>query len=239
MDKQLIQVPTHIAIIMDGNGRWARQRGLPRTAGHRKGVSRIKEIVKEAKRLGVKTLTVFAFSTENWKRPPKEIDTLMGYLNKFLDSYKAELMREDIRLCFVGRRTNFDKTILKKMSELEQVTKNNKSFTFVVALDYGGRWDIVNAVKTLAKDMLDDTSLVSRIDEDFFGRYLSLHDIGDPELLIRTSGEQRISNFLLWNLAYSELYFTTVMWPDFDKKQLRKALEVYGHRCRRFGGLGE
>jgi len=231
-------VPAHIAIIMDGNGRWAHQRGLPRTAGHRRGVSRIKEIVKEAKHLGVKTLTVFAFSTENWQRPPQEVNILLSYLRKFLDTYKAELMREDIRLRFIGRRSNFDKNILKKMSELEQVTKSNKSFTFVVALDYGGRWDIVNAAKNLAKDICADSGLASRIDEDFFARYLSLSDIGDPELLIRTSGEQRISNFLLWNLAYGELYFTPVMWPDFDKKQLHKALEAYTHRSRRFGGVG-
>jgi undecaprenyl diphosphate synthase len=231
-------VPEHIAIIMDGNGRWARQRGLPRTAGHRRGVSRIKEIVKEAKQLGVKALTVFAFSTENWNRPQQEVNILLGYLRKFLDTYKAELMREDIRLRIIGRRSNFDKNILKKMNELEQITKNNKSFTFVVAIDYGGRWDIVDAAKRLVKDVCDDSSLTSRIDEDFFVRYLSLGDIGDPELLIRTSGEQRISNFLLWNLAYSELYFTPVMWPDFDKKQLRKALEAYAYRSRRFGGVG-
>lgn len=232
-------VPQHIAIIMDGNGRWARSRGLPRTAGHRRGVFRIKEIVKEAKRLGVKTLTVFAFSTENWSRPAQEVDILLDYLRKFLDTYKTELMRENIRLRIIGRRSKFDKNILKKMSELEQITRNNNSFTFVVALDYGGRWDIVNAARRLVKDVGSDDSLISRIDEDLFARYMSLADIGDPELLIRTSGEQRISNFLLWNLAYSELYFTPVMWPDFDKKQLRKAIEAYAHRNRRFGGTGE
>jgi len=237
--KQVTRVPTHIAIIMDGNGRWAKQRGLPRTAGHRKGVSRIKEIVKEAKRLGVKILTVFAFSTENWNRPSQEIAVLLGYLRNFLETYKAELMREDIRLRIIGRRSKFDRTILKKINAIERITKDNKSFTFVIALDYGGRWDILNAVRKLTKDIQADSSLVSRIDEGVFGRYLSLGDISDPELLIRTSGELRLSNFLLWNVAYSEFYFTPVLWPDFDKTQLHKALEVYAHRKRRFGGVGE
>lgn len=239
MDKKTSKVPKHIAIIMDGNGRWARRRGLPRTAGHRKGALRIKEIVKEAKRVGVKVLTVFAFSTENWNRPVHEVNALFGHLKKFLDAYSDELMRQDIRLRIIGRRSKFDKEILEKIKEVERLTKNNKSFSLIVALDYGGRWDIANAIKRLIKDINSGRCSVATIEESALGRYMSLGDVGDPELLIRTSGEQRISNFLLWNLAYTELYFTPVMWPDFDKRQLHKALADYARRKRRFGGVDE
>ena len=221
---------------MDGNGRWAKKRGLPRTAGHGKGVKRVKEIVKEAKNIGIKVLTVFAFSTENWLRPKKEINILFTFLSNFLNTYEKELMEEGICLRIIGRKSNFDKKILKKMAELEEATKNNKNFIFNVALDYGGRWDILNAVNTIVGNCNDKKSIPEAIDEDYFRNFLALGEISDPELLIRTSGEQRISNFLLWNLAYSELYFTPLAWPDFDKKQLHLAIEAYSHRQRRFGG---
>jgi undecaprenyl diphosphate synthase len=229
--------PYHLAIIMDGNGRWARERGLPRTAGHREGIKRIKEIVREAKKIGIRILTVFAFSTENWNRPKKEIDFLFSYLNNFLDNYKKELMKEDIKLNIIGRRDRIKKTIIKKIEEVENLTKNNKSFIFNIALDYGGRWDIVEAARKMLLDI--KKRKVEKIDEENFKSYLSLGNLPDPDLLIRTSGEQRISNFLLWNLAYTEFYFPKVWWPDFDKEELRKAIEVYSQRERRFGRISK
>jgi undecaprenyl diphosphate synthase len=234
-----MKVPRHIAVIMDGNGRWAKKRGLPRTAGHHKGMERIKEIVKEAKRSDVKVLTVFAFSTENWNRPQQEIKTLLAYLSNFLNTYKSELMKEDIKFRIIGRRSKFDKKIVEKMENLENATKDNKSFTFIVALDYGGRWDIVNAAKSLMKSCSEKSISYDNLDEDSFDKYLCLAGVGDPELLIRTSGEQRISNFLLWNFAYSEFYFTEITWPDFDKDKFHEALAIYAKRQRRFGGLDE
>ncbi len=230
-------IPNHVAIIMDGNGRWARQRGLPRTAGHRRGAQRIKEIVLEAKKKGVKALSVYAFSTENWNRPRKEIDVLFSYLNRFLDSYRHVLIREDIRLKIIGQRLHFSPEIRRKIRILEHDTRQNKSFTFIIALDYGGRWDIVNAVRNILRDAQSVPFCGSDVDESFFRKYLALGDIPDPELLIRTSGEQRISNFMIWNLAYSEFYFTPIYWPDFDEIQFHKALEAYAKRERRFGGL--
>lgn len=230
-------VPYHLAIIMDGNGRWARERGLPRTAGHREGIKRIKEIVREAKKIGIRILTVFAFSTENWNRPKREIEFLFSYLNNFLDNYKKELIKEDIKLNIIGRRDRIKKTIIKKIEEVENLTKNNKSFIFNIALDYGGRWDIVEAARKMLLDI--KKKKVEKIDEENFKSYLSLGNLPDPDLLIRTSGEQRISNFLLWNLAYTEFYFPKVWWPDFDKEELRKAIEVYSQRERRFGRISK
>ena len=234
-----LKVPRHIAIILDGNGRWAKKRGLPRVYGHKKGMERVKQVVREAKNLGVKAVTVFAFSTENWTRPKQEIKVLFSYLHLFLNHYKKKFVEEDMKFNVIGRRDRFNKRTLKKIQEVEKVTKNNKSFTFNVALDYGGRWDIVEAAKRIVKDVSAKEMSESDIDEEVFGRYLSLGDMPDPDLLIRTSGEQRISNFLIWDLAYSEFYFTDVYWPDFDKKQLRHAVEVYSQRQRRYGGIDE
>jgi undecaprenyl diphosphate synthase len=232
-----MKIPYHVAIIMDGNGRWAKNRGLPRMAGHRAGIKRIKEIVREAKKIGIKILTIFAFSTENWNRPKKEVDFLFSYLNNFLDNYRKELMKEDIKLNVIGRRGRIKKSIIKKIEEVERLTKNNKSFIFNIALDYGGRWDIVEAAKKIIKDCRSQKLKETEIDEEVFGKYLSLNNLPDPDLLIRTSGEQRISNFLLWNLAYTEFYFPKTYWPDFDKKELEKAVEVYSKRERRFGRI--
>jgi len=232
-----MDIPYHVAIIMDGNGRWARQRNLDRYFGHKEGIKRIKEIVRAAKDLGIKILTIFAFSTENWNRPKKEIRFLFSYLNKFLEDYKKELMKEDIKLNVIGRRDRIPLNIIKKIEKLEKLTDNNKSFILNVALDYGGKWDILNAVNKLMRDIKEKNLSSDNIDEDFFRKYLSLKDLPDVDLLIRTSGEQRISNFLLWNLAYSELYFPKVYWPDFDKEELRKAIEEYSERERRFGKI--
>lgn len=224
---------------MDGNGRWARKRNLPRTAGHKKGVETIKGVIREAKQLGVKVLTVFAFSTENWDRPQKEIDFLFSYLVRFIQLYRKELVREDIKFRVIGRRDRLDKGVIKKIEEMEQVTKHNMSFLFNIALDYGGRWDITTAAKQLARDYCNRKISLGDISEELFGSYLALAKIPEPDLLIRTSGEQRISNFLLWDLAYSEFYFSPVFWPDFDKKELLKALEIYSKRKRRFGKIDE
>ncbi|MBP7088548.1 MAG: isoprenyl transferase [Candidatus Omnitrophica bacterium] len=232
-------IPYHVAIIMDGNGRWAKKRLLPRTLGHREGVKRIKEIVLEAKKLGVKILTIFAFSTENWNRPKKEINYLFSYLDDFLDDYQKELMKEGIKLNVIGRKDRINKATLKKIEKLELSTKKNKNFVFNIALDYGGKWDIVNAAKKIITDYQQKKITLGDIDEKLFSAYLSLSDIPDPDFLIRTSGDQRISNFLLWNLAYSELHFTPTLWPDFDKKQLLKAIEDYSQRERRFGKVDE
>ncbi|UCC95565.1 MAG: isoprenyl transferase [Candidatus Omnitrophota bacterium] len=232
-----MEVPHHIAIIMDGNGRWARKRGLPRTAGHREGIKRVKEITKEAKRLGVKILTIFAFSTENWSRPKKELSFLFSSLENFLESYKKELIREDIRLVMIGRRDRINPEIIKKIEETERETARNKSFMLVIALDYGGRWDIVEATKKIMRDYENKKFKLEELSEDVVSAYLSLRSIPDPDLLIRTSGEQRMSNFLLWNLAYAEFYFPQVSWPDFKKEELRKALQTFAQRERRFGSL--
>ncbi|MBU1811299.1 MAG: isoprenyl transferase [Candidatus Omnitrophica bacterium] len=229
--------PHHIAIIMDGNGRWAKKRGLPRTIGHREGVKRIKEIVREAKKLGVKILTIFAFSTENWNRSKNEIKFLFQYLNIFLKNYKKELMRKDIRLKAIGRRDRIDKNSIRQVEVVEELTKDNKSFIFNIALDYGGRWDITEAARRIVSDYQNKLVSKEAITEDFFQQYLSLGGLASPDLLIRTSGEQRISNFLLWDLAYTELYFPQKYWPDFNVMELEKAIEVYSQRIRKFGKI--
>jgi len=233
----MTNIPQHIAIIMDGNGRWAKEKGLPRSIGHREGSKRIKEIVKEAKKLGIKIMTVFAFSTENWNRPKEEIALLFSYLKDFLTNYKNELVKENIRLNIIGRRDRFSKDVIMKIEEVEGATHNNNSFIFNIALDYGGKWDIAAAARKVAGDYKNGKISEDEINEDTFGKYLALGDMPDPELLIRTSGEERISNFLLWNLAYAELYFPGIYWPDFNEKELAKAIEVYSSRNRRFGKI--
>ncbi|UCD14830.1 MAG: isoprenyl transferase [Candidatus Omnitrophota bacterium] len=232
-------VPNHVAIIMDGNGRWAKERGLPRVYGHRKGGQRLRQLLKEAKRLKVKSITIFAFSTENWDRPRKEINYLFSYMEGFLSKYKNELMKEEIRLRMIGRRDRIPKTSIKKIEEIESLTKNNKKFFFNIALDFGGRWDITEAARKIIRDYEGKRISRSQITEEVFGSYLSLADTPSPDLLIRTSGEQRVSNFLLWDLAYAEFYFSQVYWPDFDVKQFRGAIKAYSERNRRFGGIGD
>lgn len=232
-----MDIPQHIAIIMDGNGRWAKGKGLSRIAGHSEGAKRIKEIIKEAKEIGVKIITVFAFSTENWNRPKNEISMLFSYLNDFLNNYKDELVKQNIKLKIIGRRDRLDKNVIKKIEEVEKATAENNGFIFNIAIDYGGRWDIVEAVKKVSADFRDSKITKEQITEEYFKNYLELEALPDPELLIRTSGEERISNFLLWNLAYTELYFPQVYWPDFTKEELKKAIEVYSKRERRFGKI--
>ncbi|MBD3246624.1 MAG: isoprenyl transferase [Candidatus Omnitrophica bacterium] len=234
-EKEKKEIPAHIAIILDGNGRWALNRGLPRTAGHREGVKRVKEIVRSAKELGVRVLTIFAFSTENWNRPQEELKVLFSYLDRFLEGYKEDLQKNDIRLRILGRRDRLKKSTVRKIEEVEQLTAGNCSFLFQVALDYGGRWDIVQAARRVAGEVSARTLREEDIDAEAFRARLAMGDVRDPDLLIRTSGEQRISNFLLWYCAYTEFYFSDILWPDFDREQLARAVESYRRRERRYG----
>jgi undecaprenyl diphosphate synthase len=230
-------IPKHIAIIMDGNGRWAKARSLTRTAGHREGTKRVKEIVKEAADLGVKVITFFAFSTENWSRPKSEINVLMRYLGDYLVREVREMDKKNIRFLVIGRNEPLPAVIQKKIKEAEYKTKDNTGLTVVLALNYGSRQEIVDAAKKFAADTINSKVKINDLDEKGFSRYLYTADLPDPDLLIRTSKELRVSNFLLWQLSYSELYFPEKFWPDFGPADLREAIEEYQLRSRRFGGL--
>ena len=224
-----LKIPRHIAIIMDGNGRWARQRGMPRIMGHYRGAEVAEDIVKYCADLGVEYLTLFAFSTENWKRPKEEVELLFDLLKNYLTQKKEELIKERVRLKFIGRRDRIGKELRRLMEELERDTAEDFRITVILAVDYGGRDDILRAVNKVMRLEFD------HVDEDTFSYFLDLGEIPDPDLMIRTAGEKRISNFLLWNLAYTELYFTDVCWPDFTKEELLKAIEDYSRRKRKFG----
>jgi len=232
-----MKVPYHVAIIMDGNGRWAKKRGLPRNLGHKRGIERIEGVIKEAKKIGIKILTLFAFSTENWSRPKKEVNFLFSYLKRFLKKKKESLLQEKIRVNFIGRRDRLSKELLEEMKNIEKLTCKNDALIVNLAIDYGGRWDILNAAKRIWKEAKRKKINLEKIEEEEFGKYLALGELPYPDILIRTSGEKRISNFLLWQSAYTEFYFPEVLWPDFDKKELEKAVEEYERRERRFGGL--
>ena len=232
MEKNILE---HIAIIMDGNGRWALSRGLPRTAGHKKGAEVLLEISKAAKQMGVKYLTVYAFSTENWKRSKDEVDTLMGLLRQYLSKDFNELVSQGIRVRFIGERDMLPSDILEKMGELEEKTKDNLQATLQVALSYGSRAEIVQAVKGVASKIKNGDMSIKEIDEKTFADMLYTKDIPDPDILIRTSGEQRLSNFLLWQLAYAEFFFVETYWPDFTGEELKQIIEKYQKRDRRYG----
>ncbi len=227
----------HIAIIMDGNGRWALQKGLPRTAGHKKGAEVVIDIAKAAKEAGVKYLTLYAFSTENWKRPKEEVDTLMDLLRQYLSRDFEELNKNDICIRFIGEREMLAPDILEKMQELEEKTKNNKSATLQIALSYGSRAEITHAVKAIAQKIKNGDMSVESIDERTISDMLYTKGIPDPDILVRTSGEQRLSNYLLWQLAYTEFFFTPTPWPDFKKEELQKIIETYQKRERRYGKI--
>ena len=231
-----MNIPKHIAIIMDGNGRWARRRGLPRTAGHKIGVDKIDRISRDAKSLGVKIITFFAFSTENWSRPKDEIDFLFSYLDKFIDKYGEDFVAEKVKFNLIGRRDRVKKSIIERLEELERKTADNKNFIINIALDYGGRWDIVEATKKILAEARENR-LPDEVTEEYFQERLALGKLPRPDLLIRTSGEYRISNFLLWDLAYSELYFPKTFWPAFSKRHLKKAIKIFSRRDRRFGKI--
>ncbi len=230
-------IPQHIAIIMDGNGRWAKERGLPRSAGHRAGINRVKEIIKAASELGVKVVTLFAFSTENWSRPKKEINLLMRVLNNFLDREINELDKNNIRLMVIGQDKPTPQYLLAKIKKAKEMTKDNTGLIFVLALNYGSRQEIVDAVKKFTNAVIKDKANLEDLDMENFSNYLYTAGLPDPDLLIRTSGQMRISNFLLWQLSYAELYFPRKYWPDFGKEDLEKAIDIYQRRERRFGKI--
>jgi undecaprenyl diphosphate synthase len=231
------RIPTHIAVIMDGNGRWAQSRGLPRTEGHRRGIDAVKRTVEAAGDLGVEYLTLFGFSSENWKRPTGEVDDLMWLLRRFLQSETARMHENNVRIRVIGDRTNFSPEIVRLIEHSEQMTSGNDRLHLTAALSYGGRQEIVEAARALAKDVASGRLSPDDIDADSFAGYLATADIPDPDLLIRTSGEQRISNFLLWQIAYTELVFSDVLWPDFDRSHLETAIQEFSGRERRFGAV--
>lgn len=228
-------IPQHVAIIMDGNGRWAREKGLPRTAGHRAGIKRVKEIIKAAAESGIKVITLFAFSTENWVRPKKEVGLLMRALNTFLDREIRELEENNIRFMIIGRDKPIPQYLINKIRKAEERTRDNTGLVFVLALNYGARQEIVDGVKKFAGAVIKGEADLEGLDTELFGGYLYTAGLPDPDLLIRTSGEMRISNFLLWQVSYAELYFSRKYWPDFGKDDLAKAIDVYQKRERRFG----
>jgi undecaprenyl diphosphate synthase len=230
-------VPGHIAIIMDGNGRWAQERHLGRTAGHREGIKRVKEIIKAAGQLGVKVITLFAFSTENWQRPKNEISMLMAALNRFLESEISELDKNDVRLIVIGRLQPLPGYIQSKLRKAQERTKDNQGLTLVLALNYGSRQEIVDAARRFGCAVARGAVRPDELDVNEFGNYFYTAGLPDPDLLIRTSGEMRLSNFLLWQLSYTELYFVKKYWPDFTKEDLKKAIRVYQKRERRFGAI--
>jgi len=235
IDKQ--KVPEHVAIIMDGNGRWATKKGLPRSFGHNKGVSVLKEILKSSKKLGCKVLTVYAFSTENWARPTEEVNSLINLFGEVLKNEIEEIHRELIKLKFIGDLTPFPKTLKKIIYQSESLTQNNNNFLLNVCVNYGGRQEIVKVAKELAFKSFSGEIKPSEVNEELFNSELLTQGIKDPELLIRTSGEKRISNFLLWQLAYSEIYISDVLWPDFNEFEFLKAIIDFQSRNRRFGGI--
>jgi undecaprenyl diphosphate synthase len=232
----IASVPRHIAIIMDGNGRWAKQRFMPRVAGHQRGVEALREVVKACRDLGVEYLTVFAFSSENWRRPAEEVSFLMSLFLIMLEREVAKLHQNNIRLKIIGDRSRFDDKLKQTMREAEQLTASNTALTLTVAANYGGRWDVMQAVKAMLKE---HPQLAQSFSEEDLQPYLSMSDAPEPDLFIRTGGEQRISNFMLWQLAYTELYFTDTLWPAFDRNELDKAIASYHQRERRFGRTSE
>ena len=229
------KIPAHIAIIMDGNGRWAQEKGLPRTAGHKQGAENVRPILEHAKEKGVKYVTLFAFSSENWNRPKTEVKFLIDLFRKYLNEDIKELQKEKINISFIGSREKFPADIVERMNDLERETASFDDFHVVLALSYGAREDIIAAIKRIALDVREQKYLISSIDENVVKEALSTRKIPSPDLVIRTSGEQRISNFLLWEIAYAELYFTPIYWPDFNEQDLDIAIEAYGRRERRFG----
>ncbi|WCL52610.1 isoprenyl transferase [Gimibacter soli] len=227
--------PTHVAIIMDGNGRWAASRGLPRAAGHRKGADAVRAAVRGAGIQGVRYLTLYAFSSENWNRPADEVMDLMGLLRTYLSREIKSLHKEGVRLRIIGRRDRLAADINKMIDDAEHMTRDNDRLTLVIALSYGSRDEIVRAARALATAVVEGRESLENLNEERFAQELSTHDIPDPDLIIRTSGEQRLSNFLLWQAAYSEFLFMDIYWPDFDENTFAEAVSAYHGRDRRFG----
>ena len=237
MEENEKKVPAHVAIILDGNGRWAKKRGLPRTMGHREGCKAVEQTVEDAARLGIQYLTVYAFSTENWKRSAEEVGTLMQLFRYYMKRLLKIAKANNVRVRMIGERSRFDDDIIEGINRLEEETKENTRMTFTIAVNYGSRDEITRAVRHMLRDCQAGTLSPEQVSEETISGYLDTKEIPDPDLLIRTSGEERLSNFLLWQLAYSEFYFTDVLWPDFNKEELEKAIEKYNSRDRRFGGV--
>ena len=233
------RLPRHVAIVMDGNGRWARRRFLPRVEGHRAGVSAGRECIRACAEAGIECLTLFAFSSENWARPAEEVEQLIGLFGRALERDFAESASNQVNVRFIGDRSAFPSALRDTMDAVERRTAANCGLVLVIAANYGGHWDIVNAARRLAKAVERGEMTAEEVDRAAFENGLALRGLPSPDLLVRTGGEQRISNFLLWNLAYTELYFTNVLWPEFDRKALSEALRVFGERERRFGRTSE
>ena len=234
-----MNVPQHIAIILDGNGRWAKAKGMPRNYGHAQGSKNVEKICEEAWRMGIKYLTVYAFSTENWSRPENEVAALMKLLRNYMKTCLKTAAKNDMKIRVIGDIEPLDDDIKSRIRELEAATTDNGGLNFTIALNYGSRDELTRAAQKMAKDCAEGKITAEEIDESVFETYLDTHGIPDPDMMIRTSGEQRLSNYLLWQLAYSEFYFTDVPWPDFTKEELVKAIEEYNHRHRRFGKVEE
>lgn len=232
-----MNIPKHVAIILDGNGRWAKKRLLPRNAGHAAGAKTVEKIIEDAHNMGIEYLTVYAFSTENWNRPEDEVKALMKLLRDYLANCIERANKNDMRVRVIGDRTKLDEDIVSKINELEECSKNNKGITFIIALNYGSRDEIRRAVERIAIDYNAGKIKQQDISENLISDYLDTTGIPDPDLLIRTSGEIRLSNYLLWQLAYTEFYFTDVLWPDFNAEELKKAIVKFNQRDRRFGGV--
>ncbi|MCM1226639.1 MAG: polyprenyl diphosphate synthase [Clostridium sp.] len=229
-------LPEHIAFIMDGNGRWAKKRGLPRRFGHAEGAKNFKRIARYCKDIGIKNITFYAFSTENWKRPKDEVDAIIELFREYIVDVR-NYIGEDVRVLFLGDKSIFDDDLQKKMIDLEEDTKERREMTMLLAINYGGRDEVVHAASLLAKMAADGEISPEDISEDMFGRYLYTKDVPDVDLMIRPSGELRLSNFLIWQSAYAEFYFTDVLWPDFSPDELKKAIINFAGRSRRFGGV--
>lgn len=234
-----LNIPAHVAIIMDGNGRWAKAKGLPRNYGHMEGAKTVENILEEASNMGIKYLTVYAFSTENWNRPQDEVKALMKLLRTYMKNCIAKSNKNNVRCRVIGDKTRLDEDLQKAIAKLEDATKTNDGMNFTIAINYGGRDEIIRSVKRIASQVKEGTLDPSQITEKTLNDNLDTWELPDPDLLVRTCNELRISNFLLWQLAYTEMYFTEVAWPDFSKEELIKAIEAYNHRDRRYGGLTE
>ncbi|NEU29342.1 isoprenyl transferase [bacterium LRH843] len=236
-DLELVNIPKHIAIIMDGNGRWAKQKGLPRIAGHHEGMKVINKIVRKANELGVEVLTLYAFSTENWKRPKTEVDYLMRLPERFLGIELPKLQEENVKVRLMGSLESLPEHTKKAVTAAMDDTKHNTGLILNVALNYGSRFEMIEAMKQIAKQVEEGAVTPDQVNEEMFERHLMTAELADPDLLIRTSGEIRLSNFMLWQLAYSEFWFTDVLWPDFNEHHFTEAIAVYQKRARRYGGV--
>lgn len=230
-----MNIPKHVAIILDGNGRWAKKRMMPRQYGHARGAQVVEQICEDAYNMGIQYLTVYAFSTENWNRPDNEVKILMDIFSNYMVEKLEKVGQKNMKIRFIGERSRLDQGMIQKIEDLENSTKHNTGLNFTVALNYGSRDEMVRAMRKMAADVKEGKLEIEDITESKYTEYLDTAELPDPDLLIRTSGEQRLSNYLLWQLAYTEFYFTDVMWPDFDKEELAKAVDWYANRDRRFG----